>query len=82
MAEVKIGWATRRARYKIPSDAVAKLHGLEKGVSYPVYVHGIFQVKDSDEADVYFICEFEDGRCCYATPNNIQFVDGGPEECD
>ncbi len=82
MSTISIGWATRPAMYKIPSEYVAKKYNLSVGEEYKVYVHGIFQVKDVDGAEVYFICEFEDGRCCYADPQYIRFIDGGPEACE
>lgn len=79
MSGIKIGWATRPAIYTIPSESVAYNLKREKGKEYPVHVHGIFQYKDEDSADVFFICEFEDGQCCYADPRYVRFIDGGPD---
>ena len=77
MASLTIGWETRPAMFTIKSNAVAMSHNLPKDSEHKVYVHGLIQYKDEDSADAYFICEFEDGRCFYADPRYIRFIDGG-----
>lgn len=70
---VNVNLATRRALYT-PSKYNAKEYGLSTEEPTEVGVFGLFQVKEDDEEDAYFVVELPDGRCCYAGVCQIQFI--------
>lgn len=71
-----VGLDGRPAVYR-PNKFAAKRLGIEPDTEVNVTALGLYQVTDGDEAGPYFIIELEDGRCRYAAPDEIQFVDRG-----
>lgn len=57
-----------------PNAFQAKRHGLSTTEPTEVGVFGLFQVKEDDEIDAYFVVKLPDGHCCYASVTDIQFI--------
>lgn len=70
---VSVGLAQRKAIYT-PSKLNAVKYNLV-GRKVDVGVFGLFQVKEEDDVDAYFVVELPNGSCCYARVDQIQFVD-------
>ena len=77
MATIKIEQERRPAIFTIKNVHVAKYLGMEVNMEYNVHVLGLFQIRNEDETDAYFVVELEDGRCIYTVPTNIRFTDTG-----
>lgn len=69
---IDVVFNTREAIYT-PSKFNAVKYNLV-GEKVNVGVFGLYQVKDEDETDAYFVVELPDGRCCYARVDQIQFI--------
>lgn len=78
---VSVGLKTRKALYW-PSDFNAMKYNLSTTEPTPVGVFGLFQVKEEEEADAYFVVELPDGKCCYASVVQIQFIKETEEETE
>ena len=75
--DITIKWQRRRA-IVTQNTHQAIYNKLTEG-EHPCYVFGLFQVAEEDEVQPYFICELNDGRCIYASPEQIRFVDTDEE---
>jgi len=64
---------TRKALYT-PSKLNAVKYNLV-GKTVTVGVFGLFQIKEEDDIDAYFVVELPDGKCCYARVDQIQFIE-------
>ena len=73
---VSVNLATRKALYW-PSDHNICKYKLNANDPTPVDVFGLFQIKDGEDVDAYFVVKLPDGHCCYAGVDEIQFM---PEE--
>lgn len=78
---VKMNLVTRKALY-LPSDFNAMKYGLSTTEPTPVDVFGLFQVKEEDDIDAYFVVELPNGMCCYANVVQIQFIKETEEEAE
>lgn len=76
MAELRlnVNLVTRPAIYR-PNKYRAYDLGVEEGTEIHVDVHGAFQYRDVDEADVSFLIEYPNGKCDYAAITEVQFTD-------
>lgn len=70
---VNVNLTTRKAAYT-PSKLNAVKYNLV-GRKVEVDVFGLFQVKEDDDVDAYFVVELPNGSCCYARVDQIQFID-------
>lgn len=70
---INVNLVTRKAIYT-PSKLNAVKYNLV-GRKVDVGVFGLFQVKEEDDIDAYFVVELPNGSCCYARVDQIQFVD-------
>lgn len=77
---VSVGLEQRKAIYK-PSKLNAVKYNLV-GETVTVGVFGLFQVKEEDDTDAYFVVELPDGKCCYARVDQIQFIEEREEEAE
>ena len=50
---------------------------VKKDVPVNVDVFGLYQVKDDDEVDAYFVVMLPSGKCTYVGVHDIQFTDTG-----
>ena len=65
---------TRKALYW-PSDFNAMKYNLSTTEPTTVGVFGLFQVKEEEDVDAYFVVELPNGMCCYANVVQIQFIE-------
>ena len=77
--EVKCNLTTEKALFT-PNAYQAKRHGLSETEPTVVGVFGLFQVKEDDETDAYFVVKLPDGHCCYAGVSDIQFIEKEADE--
>lgn len=75
-----ISWQTRPAFYT-PNIYRAKVLQVQPGSVLDVDVLGLYQVSDGEDIDAYFIVEMSDGKCTYASVEEIQFADRGIDRC-
>lgn len=78
---VKCNLDTRKALYW-PSDFNAMKYNLSTTEPTPVGVFGLFQVKEDEDVDAYFVVELPNGMCCYANVTQIQFIKETEEETE
>lgn len=71
---MSMSWERRPAIYRPNKYRVHEL-GIPEGSELLVDVLGIFQCKDEDNTDAYFVIEYPDGKCGYAAVHEIQFTD-------
>lgn len=70
---IEVYWQRRRAT--VTQNRWNALHNhLDEG-EHTCHVLGLFQVANEDEVTPYFICEMNDGRCIYAEPTQVRFID-------
>ena len=80
MSGIEISIQMPRRRAEVTQDKHQAIYNkLDEGV-HPCHVLGLFQCNDGDEdVNPYFICELNDGRCIYASPGQVRFVDTDEE---
>lgn len=72
--EIKIRMPRRRATVT-QNASQAAFNKLTEGANQ-CHVLGLFQFSDGEEeVRPYFICELNDGRCIYADPIQVTFLD-------
>lgn len=70
---INVNLTTKRALYK-PSIYNADKYGLSSDTPVEVDVFGLFQIKEDEDIDAYFVVKLPDGHCCYASVQSIQFL--------
>lgn len=77
--EVSVNLATEEALF-MPNARQAKHHGLSTTEPIVVGVFGLFQVKEGDDIDAYFVVKLPNGHCCYASIHQILFIEKEADE--
>lgn len=70
--EMNVRQERRRAIYTPLVDRPK--FGMERGKPVECHVLGLYQVTDEDDVNPYFVIELSDGKCTYASPEQIMFV--------
>lgn len=76
---INVNLETRKALYT-PSVYNAMKYNLNANEPVEVDVFGLFQVKEEDDIDAYFVVKLPDGHCCYAGVTAIQFIQEADEQ--
>ena len=70
---ISFSWQHRRATIVLNAHQAA-YNKLPSG-THLCHILGLFQVADEEDVNPYFICEMNDGRCIYADPTQVCFID-------
>lgn len=65
----------QRRRATVTQNKWSAAHNNLKEGTHTCHVLGLFQVENDVEVNPYFICEMDDGRCIYAEPTQVRFID-------
>lgn len=76
---VSVNLQTRKALYRPSAHNICK-YRLSATEPTEVDVFGLFQVKEDEDIDAYFVVKLPDGHCCYAGVDHIQFLPGEDDE--
>lgn len=77
---IDVSFKGRRALYTPTKFNAIKYNLVGKTVDVEAF--GIFQVKEDEDIDAYFVVKLPDGRCCYAGVDQIQFVEDKEEDTE